>query len=115
MPPIDGAVAADILGQRMHDDVGAEVERPAQVGRRHGVVDDQRHAVLVGDLRQLLDVDDIARRVADGFAEHRLGLVVDQLLEAVVIVAGGHAHLDALAREGVGEQVVGAAIELAGD
>ena len=105
-------MAADILGQRMHDDVGAEIERPAEIGRGHRVVDDHRHAVAVGDLGETFDVDDVAGRVADRLEEHRLGLLVDGLVEAVEIVVGDHAHLDALAREGVHEQVVGAAIEL---
>jgi hypothetical protein len=72
-------VAAEVLGQRVHDDVGAVLEGPAQVGRGHGVVDDQRHAVAVRDLGQLFEVGDVAERVADRFAEERLGLAVDQL------------------------------------
>ena len=107
------AVPADIFGERVHDDVGAEVEGAAQIRRRHGVVDDQRHAVPVGDLGQPLDVDDIARRVADRFAEHRLGPLVDGPLDGIVVVRLRHADLEALAREGVHEQIVGAAIELA--
>jgi hypothetical protein len=43
-------VAAEELGQRMHDDVGAVLERLAQVGRRQRVVDDQRHAGALGDV-----------------------------------------------------------------
>jgi hypothetical protein len=39
-----GAVAAEELGGRMHDDVGAVLDRPAQIGRGEGVVDHQRHA-----------------------------------------------------------------------
>ena len=46
------AVAADELGQRMHDDVGAMLDRPHQIGRGQRVVDDQRQAVLVGDRRR---------------------------------------------------------------
>jgi hypothetical protein len=48
----------------MHHDVGAVLEGPAQVGRRHGVVDDEGDAVGVGHLRQLLEVGDVAQRVA---------------------------------------------------
>ncbi len=62
----------------------------------------------------LLDVDDIARRVADGFAEQGLGVFVDQGGSGVEVIRRGKPHLDTLAREGVGEQVVGAAIQLGG-
>jgi hypothetical protein len=75
------AVAAEVLGQRMHHDVGAVLEGTAQVGRGHRVVHDQRHAGVMGDLRQGGKVDHVAQRVADGFAEDRLGAAVDQRLE----------------------------------
>jgi hypothetical protein len=60
-----------------------------------------------------LEVGDIAQRVADGFAEDSLGLAVDQLLEGVRIAVVGEADLDAVLRQGVGEQVVGAAVQRA--
>ena len=105
------AVAAEVLGQGMDDDVGAVLERAAQVGRWHGVVDDDRHAMPVSDFGQLFEIDDIAERVADRFAEDRLGLAVDQLLEGCRIAVVGEAHVDAVLRQGVGEQVVGAAVQ----
>ena len=46
------AVAADELGQRMDDDVGAMLDRPHQIGRGQRVVDDQRQAVLARDRRR---------------------------------------------------------------
>ena len=44
------AMAAQPLGRRMHDDIGAVLERPAQVGRGEGVVDHQRQPGRVRDL-----------------------------------------------------------------
>ena len=41
---------ADELGRRVHDDVGAVLERTQQVRRRERVVDDERDLVVVGDL-----------------------------------------------------------------
>ena len=38
------AVAAEEFGERMNDDVGAVIDRLAEVGRRQRVVDDERHA-----------------------------------------------------------------------
>src|SRR3546814_9718381 len=58
---------ADIFCERVDDDVGAEVEGPAQKGCRNGIVDDHRDAVAMGDLGDAFDIDDIAGRVADGF------------------------------------------------
>ena len=45
------AMARQELGRRMDDDVGAVLDRPAEIGRGQRVVDDQRNARLMGDLR----------------------------------------------------------------
>jgi hypothetical protein len=105
------AVAADVLGQRVHDDVGPMLEGAAQIGRGNRVVDDQRHAMAVRDLGQRLEVGDVAERVADRFAVQRLGPAVDQPFETRRIGVVGEADVDAILRQGVREQVVGAAIE----
>ena len=99
------AVAAHELGQRMDDDVGAVLDRPQQDRRRHGVVDDQRHAVALGDLGERLDIADIAGRIADAFAEDGARLGVDQLLDRFGAIALGKADRDALARQDVTNSV----------
>ena len=66
------AVAAEELRRRVHDDVGPELHRPAEVGRRQGGVHDEGHAVAVGDGGQPLEVGDRPRRVADDLGVHRL-------------------------------------------
>jgi hypothetical protein len=58
-----GAVAADELGGRVHHDVGAVLERPDEPRGGDGVVDDERHAVGVGDLA---DADDVEPRRSSG-------------------------------------------------
>ena len=68
------AVAAEEFGQRMHDDVGAVVDRLAEVGRRQRVVDDQRHAGASRDVGDRLDVGDDAAGIGDRLDEDRLGL-----------------------------------------
>lgn len=105
-------MAADVLGQRVHDDVRTVLERPAEDRRGHGVVDDQRHAMAVRSRSEGSQVDDIAGWVADGLAEHRFGALVDQRFEGGDVVMGGEAGLDAEAWQCVGQQVVGAAVEL---
>ena len=82
------------------DDVGAVLERPAEHRGGYRVVDDQRHAVAVSGVGQCLQVDDVARRVADGFAEHGLGPLVDQRFQGGDVVVGGEARLDADAWQG---------------
>ena len=108
------AVAAQVLGERMHDDVGAVLDRAQQVGAGHGVVDDERDSGGVCHLGERRDVGDVAQRVADGFAEDRLGTVVYESSEGLGLARIGKAHCEALLREGVRKQVVGAAVERGG-
>ena len=107
-------MATDVLGQRVHDDIGAVVKGPAEQWRGDGIVDNQGDAGGVGDLRPALDVHHVARRIADGLAEQGPGIVIDERSHALEIVSLGEAGLDALPREGVGKQVVGAAVQLRG-
>ena len=69
-------------------------------------------AVPMRHLGERLEIADVARRIADAFAEHRLGLVVDQGLDRVGAVGSGEAHGEALLRQDVREQRVGRAVEL---
>ena len=108
------AVAADEFGQRMHDDIGAVFDRPHQIGRGQRVVDDQRQAMLAGDVADLLDVDEDAARIGETFDEDRLGLVVDLALEGRRIICFGPADFPAEVLEGMAELVDRAAIKLVG-
>jgi hypothetical protein len=56
-------VAAQEFGRRMADNIGSPAKRLAEIGARQGVVDDQRDAGVMGDLRHSLEVDDNAARV----------------------------------------------------
>jgi hypothetical protein len=108
-----GAVAADVLGGRVDDDVGAVVERAAE-HRRRGVVDDQRHAQFLADGRHLGDREDLQLRVGQ-----RLGVVGAGAASVARRKFSGsarvdEAHLDAHGLEGVGEEVPGAAVEVGG-
>ncbi len=107
------AVAADELRERVHDDVGALVEGARADRRGDGVVEDQRHARGVRRLRPRRDVDDVQARVADRLAEDELRVLVGQPGDGARVVRVGPAHLDPVLRQRVGEEVVGAAVELA--
>ena len=54
----------------MHDDVRAEINRPAQVRRSEGIVDHQRKAVLMRDGGYSFDIEYVAARVADRLGEN---------------------------------------------
>src|SRR5690606_23210555 len=72
-----------------------------------------RHATLVGNLCQTGNVDHVAGRVADRLAEHRLGLAINCSSNAVEIVVADETHFNTATRQAVGEEVVGAAVQLA--
>ena len=106
-------MAADPLGRRMHDDRGAEVERPAQ-DRRGRVVHDQRHAELASDPRHLGDREDVQLRVRQGLRVPAARLRVGRAAEVLRIRGIHEAALDAHLAHGVREQVPRAAIEVGG-
>ena len=75
-----------------------------QPRRGDGVVDDQRHAVLVGDRRHALDVEHVVAGVADGLAVEGLGVRPHRgppRVEVVGVVDEG--HVDAQLRQRVVE------------
>ena len=92
--------------------VGAVVEGFQQDWRGDGVVHHQRHAMAMRDLRQRLDVADIAGGIADRLGEDRLGVFVDQPFDGVGLVALGETGRDALAGQDMAEQGVRRAVEL---
>ena len=90
-----GAVAADVLGGGMDDDVRAPIHRPAEVRRRHGVVDDERDFGFVRDLRQRLDVDDVDERVTERLGVEELRIGFERPAEILRLVRMDEGRLDA--------------------
>ena len=109
-----GAVAADELGGGLHHDVGAVLDGTDQVGGAEGVVDDQGQAVLVGDGGNAVNVGHFAVGVAQGLDVDGLGVGLNGLFKVLdvqrVHEGGGHA----VVHQGVGQQVVGAAVDVLG-
>ena len=95
----------------MHGDVGAVLEDRRQNGRRNGVVDDQRQAEGVRLVGPGSKIDDVQLRVADRLGEDESRLVVDQFGQSLRLVGVGPTYFDAVLRQCVREQVVGAAVE----
>ena len=79
-------VPAEVLRRRVDDDVGPELDRLLEVGRRERVIDGQLGPVLVGDLGDGRDVEDLQERVGRRFDPDELGLRRDEGLER----GGGH-------------------------
>ena len=75
------SMARQELRGRMNDDVGAVLDRPAQIRGRQRVVDDQRNARLMGDVGDALDVHDNAAGVGEVLDEDRLAFRGQRLAE----------------------------------
>ena len=108
------AMTGQILGERMHDDVGTMVDGAHEVGAGHGVVHDQRHPMRMGDLGQRGDIRDVTQWVANRLAVDGLGFVINQLGKTGRVTGIGEPDLNALLRESVSKEVIGAAIQRAG-
>ncbi len=106
-------MAAEEFRQRMQYDIRAMFQRPQQIGACHGVVDDERQAVTMGDIGNRGDIHECAARVGEAFDEDGACAVVDLPFETCRISRIGPAHLPVETLEGVAELVDGAAIKLA--
>ena len=67
-------MAVEVFGRRMHDDVGAERERPGEDRRRAGRVDRESRARRVGDRGRACDVADAPQRIARRLEPYELRL-----------------------------------------
>ena len=84
------AVAAEVLRRRVHDRVGAELERLLEVRRGERVVDDEQRADGVRCGGGLADVDDVQHRVRRRLDPDELHLVVEVRGEVVVELGRRH-------------------------
>ena len=85
-----------------------------EIGRRKGVVDQQRNPGVVRDLRHRRDVEHFEPGIADGFGDHEPRVRLDRGAEAVEVARLDKGRGDAEARQRVREQIDGAAIERGG-
>ena len=106
-------VAVDVLGRGMGDDVRTPLEGTAMDGRREGIVDHQRHAVRMGNLREALDIEHFHTRIGERLSEQELRLRTEAgvhfLIRGLVVHEGDvYPHLF----QGNAEQVEGAAVDV---
>ena len=105
-------VAVHVLGGGVGDDVAAPLKGTAVHRGSEGVVHDEGHAVLVGGLGELLNVQHSEGGVGDGLAEDRLGVGPEGGVQLLLRALGVHeGELDAHALHGDGKQVEGAAVD----
>ena len=107
------ALAVDVLGGGVHDDVGAPFERPLQHRRGEGVVEHDLGAGLVRQVAHRLDVDDVEHRVGRRFEQHGLRRLGQRLLPGLQVAAVDELALDAVLGQEIGHDVVARAEELA--
>ena len=107
-----GSMSIHVLGGGVRNDVGAPLKGTAHHGRREGVVDHQRHAVVMRGLGKALNIEHGKGGVGDRLAKDELGIGFKGCLELLVGAVGsnkraGQTH----ALHSMGEQVVGTAVD----
>ena len=107
-----GAVAAEVLGGRVHDDVRAVGDGLDQVRRRDRVVHDQRYTVVMGDTRHPGDVEDVDLRVGDRLGVEGLGVRPHRRPPGIKVIGiVDERGLDSQLGQRVVQEVVGAAVQ----
>ncbi len=108
------AVAAQPFGRGMHDDVAAMLDRPAEIGRGEGGIDQQRQARAMRHRRHRRDVEHLEAGIAEDLGEDEPRLGPDRRGEGGGVAGIDEARGDAEARQRQLQQVDRAAIERGG-
>ena len=106
-----GSMSIHVLGGGVRNDIGAPLKGTAHHGSREGVVDHQRHAVVMCGLGKALNIEHGKGGVCDRLAKDELCVGLKGSLQLLIGAVGGderagHAH----AAHGVGEQVIRTAV-----
>ena len=108
-PADTAALAVDVLGGRMDDDVGAEIQRPLQGRGAEGIVHHQLAAVGVGQFGQGTDVGDLGQGIGRRLQEQQLRFRPDGRLPGGKIGQRHEAHVHPEGLDVLVEQHHGAA------
>ena len=107
-----GSMSIHVLGGGVRNDVGAPLKGAAHHGRREGVVDHQRHAVIMRGLGKALNIEHGKGGIGNRLAKDELSIGLKGCLELLVGAVGGNERAgQAHTTHGVGEQVVGTAVD----
>ena len=79
--------------------IGAELDRPAEIGRGEGVVDQQRHFRVMRDRGDSRNIQHFEPGIADGLAEHQARIGPDRGAEAIEVAGIDEGGGDAEARQ----------------
>ena len=105
------SMAIHVLGGGVRHDIDAVFNRTAENRSRECVIDNHRNAVLVGDVSEALEVEHLACRVCNRFAEEAFGVRAESLFNffvARVLVDERAFDAELLHRDG--EEVARAAV-----
>ena len=106
-----GSMSIHVLGGGVRDDVGAPLKGTAHHGRREGVVDHQRHAVVMCGLGKALNIEHGKGGVGNRLAKDELGIGLKGCLELLIGAVGGDERAGQThALHGMSQQVVGTAV-----
>ena len=105
-----GAVSSQELCRGMNDDVCPVFDRTDQIRRAECIVNYKRKAVLMGNLRDRIDIRNITVRVPQSFQEDCSRIIPDGSLQLFQIVSIHKSCSDAVLGQSMGKQIVTAAI-----
>ena len=83
-------MSVKILGCRMRNDISTPFEWPAHDRSGEGVVDDQRNAMGMGCICELLDIEHRESRICYRLAEHGFGVGLESCIELFGGAVGAH-------------------------
>ena len=92
------ALTVDMLGGRIHHQVGAKRERMLPDGGGEHIVHHQHGAMRVGDLGNSGDIDQIEGRVGRRFEKDKSGVWAHGLFEGIKVAPVDKRRVDAPAR-----------------
>ena len=98
----------------MNNDICSMLKRTDEIRCAEGVVDDEWDAVLMSNSCNAFKVENVRVRVAESLGIYYFSIRLDCCLESVKVVYVDDGVADTLSREGVGDEVVAATIEVVG-
>ena len=105
-------LSVDVLGRRIDHAIRAERERRLVERRREHIVDRERRARIVRDLRHLGDVDHVEVRIGRAFEKERLGVRPHRVAPLREVRAVDQRRGDAIARQEILHHVAARAEQL---
>ena len=100
----NAALAIEILGGRMHHQVGTEIEGALQRRSAKTIIDYQQAVVFMSQISQHLDIRDFGKRIRRGFQKQQSRIATNRLLPVVQVLHADKTGVDTEPREVFVEQ-----------